>query len=225
MKNKLIIISMILLTFVVGGRNKKEETKKLSTDGTKFKAEYEKYNGLKDGNKDYLNVTIDEKNPIKYSTEDEIADLIKNKSGVIYLGFPECPWCRNAVPVLLEAAKETGMQDIYYLNMKDIRDEKVLENKKIVTKKEGTTGYYKLVDLLKEHLDSYDGLNDSTIKRIYVPLVVFVYEGKIVRVHADTVKSQKDPYKALSLDQNDELKKIYKENIHKVLNELCDQTC
>ena len=46
--------------------------------------------------------------------EEEIFDILDG-TGIIYFGFPECPWCRNAVPVLLDAAEEVGIEKIYYI--------------------------------------------------------------------------------------------------------------
>ncbi len=218
------ILVLILLLITVGCSCQKKEIK--NDDAVKFKEEYEKYNGEKtDSGFAYPVLDIAKKNPIKYKTEEQLVDIIENKTGVIYLGFPTCPWCRNAIPVLLEAAEETGLKTIYYLNVKDIRDEKKLENGEIKTINEGTDGYKKLVNALYEQLDEYDGLNDSKIKRIYVPIVIFVKEGEVVAVHKNTVSSQTNPYVVLDEKQKKELKKIYKENIYKIADDLCDSSC
>ena len=93
-------------------------------DSNKFKEEYESLNGKTFyQNYKYKDVTIPEDNPIKYSNYKEIIDIVKNGSGVIYLGYPECPWCRSMVSVLMEAANNTNISTIYYLNMHDVRDE------------------------------------------------------------------------------------------------------
>ena len=60
-----------------------------------------------------------------------------NSSGVIYFGFPECPWCRNAVSVLLDAASETGIDKIYYMNNRDDRDIQSLKDGKISIEQAG----------------------------------------------------------------------------------------
>lgn len=56
---------------------------------------------------------------------------------------------------------------------------------------------------------------------MYVPLVVFVKDGKIVGYYADTVESQSVPYVALTKEKN-ELINIYKEGILKVTG---DSSC
>ncbi|MBP3461341.1 MAG: hypothetical protein J6K21_02915 [Bacilli bacterium] len=222
MRKKIVIFLVLLFTFsITGCFNKKEE----QTDSIKFKEEYEKLNNKEVNGKKYLNISIDEKNPIKYKTEDEIVDIIKNKTGIIYLGYPECPWCRNAVPVLLEAAKQTGIDEIYYLNMHDIRDKKELIDGKIVTVEEGTEGYKKILEALGDKASIYKDLNDDSIRRIYVPLVIFIDKGNIVAMQEATVESQKDPYIKLDEEQTKELLNIYKDNIHKMLNDMCDESC
>ena len=217
---KIIISLMLISAFILTGCQNKEKT-----DAVKFKEEYERLNNQVVNDKKYLELTIDKKNPIKYKTAEEIVDIIKNKTGIIYLGYPECRWCRNAVPVLLEAAKQTGVNDIYYLNMHDIRDKKELKDGKVVTVEDGTEGYKKILEALGDKASVYKDLNDESIKRIYVPLVVFVENGKVVATQESTVESQKDPYVKLTEEQEKELLNIYKDNIHKVYNDMCDESC
>lgn len=204
-----------------------------NSDAIKFKNEYESLNGKK-GYGDNINpeVKIDKKNAVKYADADKIIDVLDNGTGIIYLGYPECPWCRNAVPVLLEAASELNVKDVYYINLKDERDTiEVMEDGTLKTTKEGTEGYKKLLKRLDAVLDEYvlEDLNGNEVKtgekRIYVPLVLFVREGKIVGVHSDTVSSQTNPYVALTTDQKNELLDIYIDLIHKVLNDVCDSSC
>ena len=229
MIKKILLCIVILGVFCFTGCGKKE-TK--DTDASKFKEEYESYNGEKtNSGKDYLEVSIPSDNVIKYSNITELLDVIKNKSGVIYLGYPTCPWCRNAITPLLEAASSTSLDKIYYLNMYEVRDTISYENGEFVTTKEGSSDYYDLVDALNSILDDYivkdnDGVEHNTSKkRIYVPLVVFVKDGEIVSYHADTVASQTDPYVKLTNEQHDELYDIYLDGIHKVLNDVCDERC
>lgn len=87
------------------------------SDAVKFKDKYEKYNGKSnDKGTDYMTVQVAKNNIIEYASFNEVFDILDGKSGVIYFGFPECPWCRTLVPVLLDAADEAGIDTIYYLN-------------------------------------------------------------------------------------------------------------
>ena len=232
MKKLSLLVLMILLLFLVSGCNKK-------SDALKFKEEYESLNGTKSSSgKKIKKIKIDKDNPIKYSNYDEVLDVIKKGTGIIYLGFPECPWCRTALPVLLEAAKDYDIDTIYYINVTGTRDEYEVKNGKVVLKQDkngkkikGDEGYHKLVKALDKELKDYV-ITDSKgkeyevgEKRIYVPLIVFVNEGKIVGTHTSTVKSQKSGYDELSDDQYDELNGIYADYIKELVNNYCDEAC
>lgn len=201
------------------------------TDGEKFKKEYESLNGeTTSSGKEYLSVEIDENNPVKYVTIKELIDIIKHGTGVIYLGYPECPWCRNAVPILLDAVDSTSTENIYYLNMYDVRDKLSLDDDgNIVTEIEGDDSYQDLLNALEPILDDYILTDDSGVeintgeKRIYVPLVIFVRDGEIIDYHADTVSTQDDPYVSLTDEEKNELTTIYKEKINKITGNVCTE--
>ena len=235
-KKKLLIRGIILLVIGIAGlifgiysinHKNSSNNKNKVTDAIKFKNEYEELNGKStDAGKKYLDVSIDEKNPMKYISFDDLMDLLEDGTGIVYFGFPECPWCRNAITTLIEAAKDEDINEIYYFNAHDMRDEKKLdENGNIITTKEGTEEYNKIVEKLYDSLDVYSGLNDDTIKRLYFPNVFFISNGKVVGNHMSTVDSQEDPYIELNDEQREELKNIYTENIKKVFNYECNDGC
>lgn len=213
-----IVIASVVLYFVLDNG--------ITDDEKRFKTEYEELNGLKnDHNKTYVKVKVPRDNNVKYASFDEVMKFLDEGTGILYLGFPECPWCRNMVPVLIDTAKENEIENLYYFNALSIRDVKELDDEgNIITTKKGTKEYYELVDKLNDVLGPYEGLNDDSIKRIYFPTVVFVQAGKIVDVHMDTVDSQKDPYKVLNKKQKQELKQIYTSGIDKIYG-ICDESC
>lgn len=219
---KLLIIFLIILiciiTFITVKKNR------VTKDEKSFKKEYERYNGYTNpgSDKKYFDVNIEEKNGIKYLDDDEVIDMLENKTGIIYFGFPTCPWCRSMIEVLLDAKDSTNQKNIYYYNALDIRDEKVLEDGKVKTTKKGKKNYYKILDILGDKASVYEGLEDDSIKRLYFPTVVFVRNGKIVDIHISTVDSQEDPYKKLNKKQKAELKKIYTMGIAKMNGKECD---
>ena len=45
-----------------------------------------------------------------------IVKILEHGTGVVYLGFPECPWCQAYVPMLNEVADIEGLEKIYYFN-------------------------------------------------------------------------------------------------------------
>lgn len=222
-----ILLGLLIMVMAIKGQDLVKKIPNSIKDALKFKDEYESLNDKDNsyGGK-YLSIKISENNVIKYATFEEIIDLIDHGTGVIYFGFPECPWCRNAVPVLLEAAESTGIDTIYYFNAVDIRDQKSLDaNGEIITTKEGTKEYKQILKKLDKYLLPYDGLNDDSIKRLYFPSVYFIKDGVVIGKHIDTVESHTDASKALNEEQKLELKTIYENYMMKVLDSSCDKEC
>ena len=122
MKKNVIILSVIVVIALVIAILFFLLNNKGMSDGERFKQEYEELNDS------HLEVNIDSDNMIKYISLEEAIDIIKNDTGVIYFGYPSCPWCRNAVPVLLDAASSTSLDTIYYVNAYNIRDVKEIDD-------------------------------------------------------------------------------------------------
>lgn len=220
-----IVVCLATVISIYSYSNHKANEEYLTSDSYKFKTEYEALNGKpnKDGTKKYTNITIDKNDKIQYYTENDAIDLIEEGTGIMYFGFPTCPWCRAAVPVFLEVAREYDVQ-INYLNVNDIRDKLVIdEDGSIKVESQGTPGYYQLLEELNDVLKDYtlkdEGGKDIKTgeKRIYAPSFVFVKNGEIVGFHSATVESQEDPYMALTNEQKSELTQIFKTNIEKVV--------
>lgn len=230
----IIIIIVFLFSIFMGYRYFEDKKETTSKDAVTFKKEYEALNNRvnPNNNKLYPEVSISNDNPVKYSSYDEIFEVLRSGTGVIYFGFPECPWARNLVPVMLSAAKEVEIDTIYYLNIKDDRDVLMLnENDDIITEKEGNKKYFELVEKLDSILDDYiltdnDGKSVSAgKKRIYTPLLIFVKNGKIIAHHTDTVDSQTDPYVALNDRQSEELLLKLINYMSKISASVCDESC
>lgn len=224
----IFLVSSYLIYNYVGTKDDNKNIIETTTeDEKKFEKEYESLNGKdnEETKKKTLTIDIMEDNNIKYATVNEIIELLENGTGVIYFGFPECPWCRNAVPVLIKTALEYDIDPIYYYNAYSIRDTKHLENGTIVTDKEGTEEYNRILELLGNKASIYEGLENEEIKRLYFPTVVFVKNGEIVDIVVGTVDSQDDPFISLTKEQTDELEKKYTDGINKVYDILCDENC
>ena len=103
-------------------------------DASRFKAEYELLNKQQikwQPEFNYREIFVDKNNPIVYATTSQIAEQsLSGESFVLYMGANWCPWCRNAVPALLEAAKSVELDRLYYIDMTDERD--VFELKNVV---------------------------------------------------------------------------------------------
>lgn len=214
MKKVLYTLLIVFLLIIVTGCSNKD------TDESKFKEEYESLNN------EYLEIDIIKDNNIKYSTVNEVVDILQNGTGIIYLGNPLDAMSRNVIPVLLESASELGVEEIYYLKIKNEDSENQIES---LTP--SMADYKTLFDTLKDSLDSYK-LEDNSISpindednTIVIPTVIFVYEGEIVGTHTNSVKTHVDPNQLLTNDEKNELMDIYINYIHKVLNDVCTEAC
>lgn len=227
-KTKIILMAILMVLSIASivAYNLTDKETEL-TDAVKFKEEYEALNDVevKDTEKSYTSMSLSENNPMYYASYEEVYDVL-DKTGVIYLGYPECPWCRNLVPELISVAKKVNVSKIYYINMHDERNQLTLnDDGELITEKEGTEGYNTLVEKLSDVLPVYSGLNDDSIKRIYVPLVIFVKDGEVVDTHLGTLDSHTDPYIELTSDQKSELKNILTDKMLKTTDGTCDDAC
>lgn len=239
-KEKILLICVPILCVIAAVLAYLRIVNNESTDAFKFKEEYEEYNGVKaTDDLTYSSLDIDEDNPIKYSNYDEILNVIDKKTGIIYLGFPECPWCRSALPVLFDVVDDNDIDTIYYLNILNERDAYVVEDGELVyqtdaegNEKKGTEGYFKLLEALDEHLTDYtisfEGKEYETgEKRIYAPTVIFVKEGKVLGLHVSTVESHESGFDKMTKDQKEELYGIYEDYILEMKETTCssDDAC
>ncbi len=177
------------------------------TDAVKFKEEYESLNGVKSKKTGKINrsVNISKDNVFVYKKASDIVDAINNKETfAVYFGFSECPWCRSVISTLSEVATDIGIDEIYYVDVSDIRDELEVKNGKVVTKKQGDKSYMELLKLLDNVLDDYTLTDDSdkeistSEKRIYAPNVVSVVAGKAIKKDTGISDKQTNPYMKLT---------------------------
>ena len=80
--------------------------------------------------KEVIKVNIDNKSSITYTSIEKIKKIIEKKESFVWnLVFSEFPWCRSVVSTLLEVEKDLGLDTIYYLNIKEIRNQyKIVDN-------------------------------------------------------------------------------------------------
>lgn len=150
-KKKWIILGVIAAV-VIGGALawsllEKEQVATLP-DAARFKAEY---------------TNAAEDNRFVYATDEEILSKFSDGTGVVFLGFPQCPWCQAIVPMLDEAAKAEGIDKIYYLNVREARAN-------------NDETYQALVENLRDYLQEDEDGNP----RIFAPDVTILRDGEIV---------------------------------------------
>lgn len=227
MKRKNLIIGIVLavLAICAGVGVYFFTREKPSEDALKFKEEYESLNGTireSDGAK-YNDIKIEKNNPIVYITTKEALEILDENQAIIYVGANWCPWCRNAIPVLFDIAESYKVDKIYYLNLDNEKSSYEVQDGEVVKTKDGSADYYKLLEKLSDRLEDYtlskDGKNYETgEKRIYIPHVIGVKNGKVVADHVGTVtlESNQTKYDAMNDSQRKELEKIYKDLFEEV---------
>ncbi|MCI8394279.1 MAG: hypothetical protein HFH86_02205 [Bacilli bacterium] len=231
-----IIGSLILFALILGGLAyfSPQERSFLLNDAQKFKQEYEALNHqINESNKmNYPLVAIKEENPIVYKTDDEVAEFLEDGTGILYFGFSSCPWCRTMVPYLLQAADNTNLGEIIYVDIKNIRTEFTLdENDTVIVTKEGTNGYHGILKKLDSVLEPYYLTNkknkkiDTFEKRLFAPTVIALKKGKVVDIHVDTVDTQKSGYTELTKEESEKLVQIYQKMMLKLIDSTCDESC
>ena len=167
-------------------------------DNLRFKFEYELYNNISYTNGKKIKTDIDVDNNVVYVKEEDVFDVLTSGDSVIYFGYSTCPWCRNMVSLLVDVVKENNVDKLYYVDVENV-----------------DTSTKEIVNTLDEYLM----LDKSGNKRLFVPDVYFVHDGKIVFHHLGTVDSYKNAYKGMSDDEKNSLKEIYQEGIDLIKGE------
>jgi len=178
MKKKIIIIITILVIILLGILGYIYIHNQLNTDAIKFKKEYESLNSTNTA------INISKDNPFIYKEASDIIDMINNKETfIVYFGYNSDELTRSILPVLIKAASDLKIDQIYYVDIKDIRNEITInEDNTYETTKTGTDSYNKLLEILNDYLSDYELTNSKgkiikVGKRIYTPSVISVVDG------------------------------------------------
>ncbi len=106
---------------------------------------------------------VNQANNFIFASDEDIVELFSSGTGLIFLGFPECPWCQKLAPIIDEAARAEGLKKIYYYNIREGRNSNSLTYQELVKK---------LAPFLKK--------DEAGKPRIYVPDLTAVKDGKVV---------------------------------------------
>lgn len=213
MKKILLSISALVLLTACSSQVSHPSTQ---ADTLAFKTEYEALNAEK------LAITIPETMKIHTLDFSGVKSLLEEGDGILYFGFPSCPWCRTLLPQLFTTMEKHQLSELFVFNPKEIRDQKSLdENGNLLVTIPTSEEYQYLLDRLDSLLPAYEGLNDPALKRLYVPLVVVIKEGKILTHHFNTLEDQEDPNLPLTSEQESRLQEL----LEKMLTPLLPQTC
>lgn len=241
----IVVVAVIvaLIAILIGHVNSRTEMAESSesfsskytvSDAIRFKEEYEALNNTlrESDSATYGAVEIAAENPIVYITPEEALTILNDDQAVIYVGAEWCPWCRNAVPVLLDVAKQYGTEKLYYLNLDDYKSEFKIQGGELVTTRKGSDAYYRLLEKLKDKLRDYTitGENGETYstgeKRIYQPHVFGIKNGAVVADKSGTVDLDdgQTKYDPLTSAQKSQLREDYLKVFREVYGEKME-TC
>ena len=165
------------------------------TDAARFSAEYPK---------------VSEDNVFVYRNATQIIDILRGGTGVVFFGFPDCPWCQAYAPILNDVAKEIGLKKIFYFNIQSDRADNTAE-------------YQTIVEILRTHLS----LNDEGKPRIFVPHVSVINQGALIGHNNETslITGGITPQEYWTTEKITSLKNHLRAIMTPVVNEGCIETC
>lgn len=159
-KNILILLGVVILVILIISSYfiffKKDKN---ITDAEKFAKEYTK---------------LSSDNVFTYKSLKEVNKILEKGTGVVYLGFPECPWCQEYVKYVNEVAKKVDLDKVYYFNIREDRTN-------------NTEDYQTTIKLLRDYLPTDEEGNP----RVYVPLIAVIQNGKVVITDYETAEDTK----------------------------------
>lgn len=185
---KKLIVAVLAMIVLVGCSAEKDKTEKKNKNVCDIEcevADMSEYETMKESDHVFKLASFKQSN-----------EMLKDEkfTGIIYYGYPACPWCVEAVPIMNEVAKKYDLT-IYYVNKKSQENIDNPEGEKEATK----------------ILDKAYGLDkdDEDKPRLFVPEVVVVKDGEIVAHHMGTLDNHDATERKMNEDEIRILKKIY----------------
>jgi len=132
-------------------------------------------------------------------------------NGILYFGFPACPWCQAAVPLMHEASLETGT-DIFYVSRRhELREGDWLD------------WDMEMAWWLSEQIEMR-WLDDEDRPNIFVPQIIHLREGVVGDSHRGTFEGHEPvdgELPALTASEREELLGTYMRIFSGVHEEPC----
>lgn len=181
-RKKKILIIIIIVVVIAAGTGAILIFKPFHSNASRFSSDY---------------VLMDNDNVFVYKSARQTADFLETGTGVVFMGFPACPWCQTYVPILNEVAKEMGIDEIIYLDI-------------LIDRTMNSAQYKRLVEMKAHHLET----DDNGKPRIYVPDVTVVKDGVIVGHDNETCTiSDMDPTDYWTISKVEALRQRLREMI------------
>lgn len=181
-KSSLLAVLGLALLFVILAGLQYRQRKAQQADYSAMVASYTAWDGLEredDPGHFFQPAAFPPQGHVRLITAEQVLEL---QDGIVFFGYPTCPWCRNTLPLVLETVNELG-HPLYYCQLDLCRDEYEIQNGVLVCTTPAGDGYPELLDKLANHLEDYvltDAQGNSLPvgeKRLYAPSVVIFQDG------------------------------------------------
>lgn len=183
MKRTIGIFLMIVLFSILAGCHQ-EETDKPVPSGCDIE------DSCTEGRPDEWKVSdLFNDDVVVYTMDEILAEF--DKTAIIFYSFEDCPWCYDALPVLLDVIRD---EDIKVFYVAATREERV----------EGNPSYDKTMEFFK----------DEVGEKMYIPFCAFLKDGVIVGSHTGTVEGHNAKETPIDQQQKEELYQIYQNLYH-----------
>lgn len=197
---KKLLISCSLIMILVGCNSKTSSTASINgcnetaNDGTcSIKEKEKKESSLQD----YTELDINHHKFKEITMEQAIQFIETKQTGILYIGFPACVWCQEAVPVLNQAAIETN-QEILYAN------------------KRAPSTTSEQIKTMEHLLDPILKTDENDQKVLFVPEVIVFKDGKIIDHHLSTWEEHNAHERKMTDDEKTRLQQRYLEMFEKL---------
>jgi predicted bacteriocin transport accessory protein len=136
-----------------------------------------------------------------------LIELLENKQeALIYLGFENCPWCKEYLPIFHQMAKNTGNEKIYYYNFLEIR--KVVDGNLY-------QDFQKIIDLIDTSYLVKNPTND-TLWWLYAPTFIGLKDGEVKGLFTGAIPNHIARQNQLTVQQLEDLKVIFRDILYGV---------
>ena len=128
--------------------------------------------------------------------EEALSFFQSGKDAILYFGFDDCPWCKEAAPILKEVADQTD-QKVLYVKVRD-------ENHDLMYTDQQR-------EQLSQYISEWMRINEEQDGKLwlYVPLVICIKDGTATDGHEGTVDDHDATERSMTEQEKKQLEQIY----------------
>lgn len=145
----------------------------------------------------YAKQSVADKVFFETSMKDILKKFERKENFYVFFGFENCPWCKEAKPILKRVAKASNIK-IYYVKTRD------KDGNRLYSEKQRKKLVKYIPDFMKKNSDENNKL------WLYVPLLVKVKCGHPLDGHQGTIKGHNAQKRKMAKEEKQKLLCIYK---------------